>query len=751
MHPYRTSLPSPATPLSSSIISPHKQHPPYGFPPPSTIQSTHHINMNVNMNHNLNHGHPNINHNLHSSSSSSRRPSAASSSRANHHHHQHHEYIDSESDGDDDKVEKDKLEIRREKNRVKQRNLRLRRANHIADLEKNLATIRAEHASLQSSFNQLHQRENALQGWVHDLESALFRNGMAAEVETLRRIWADRDASKAPLQHPSEIPHPYNAPPEIHHQLPTPSGSSAVDPLSTLAKAAFAAPPGSNNGPEYSERRMSHQSINSDASKPTLPRPSSFSKPFENPYPTPEIGWGSQMHEWVQTPQQDYDKKRRRDSYIADYPPPPPPSSRPGLHPMSGRLSESNVHTLPPIQSYRQSSPASGRPLSAPYQYQGRQSAPISATPSVPGTGNISPRSIRISDLVSPRASQISHDEASLPALSVSGGWSRSGSRADLSVTGERSGSSEWNQTSPFEILQAERGGNLSNFQTYQPKIYPRSLNQGEPILPTKGSFTKDQNIIVPFNDWKEPFTPITWQGTPTIGWPNTQIDLATDPVSEEDGPLIDPTPHPSVYTARILLLSILPQPISLDYPPVLPELFKEQQQILLTALSNLLSPEINEKFRAAQLEGLSAEDAKLLLQYQSSIQSDLRLVLFPVAILRAAVIRHIKSDKEGRVEGERFNLNAFITSTLREARIFGNPLDPDAWEMPDQYWDKWERWFPLGREYCHSLSGWRTRDGHQGSGVIEMLLGLKGERRRRRQDWIGKPPGWSVAKLTTK
>nr|XP_019046783.1 hypothetical protein I302_03386 [Kwoniella bestiolae CBS 10118]OCF25713.1 hypothetical protein I302_03386 [Kwoniella bestiolae CBS 10118] len=698
------------------------------------------------------------------------RNASTSSNRSNTHHA---EYSESESEGEDDKVEKDKLEIRREKNRVKQRNLRLRRANHIAELERNLTNVRAEHSSLQNSFAHLQQRENNLQGWVHDLESTLFRNGLASEVETLRRIWADRDINKSsslpPPPHSATSQHgsiPHQHPPP----LPTPSGPLPADPLSTLARAASSVPPGSS----YSEGRLSYPPPSSAGeSRPTLPRPTSFSRPFENPYPTPELHWGSQMNEWVQAPPSasasDSDKKRKRDPYAADYPPPPPSSLRPGLHPMSGRLSESNIHTLPPIQSYRQTSPSSARPTSAPYQSE-RHSVPISASTSS-GTGNVSPRSIRISDLVSLKPS---HVDTTLPSLSTSltaseithpsmslteskrqlemltnreGGWSRRpSSKGDLSVTGEGSittSLSEWNETPPFEILQTQdRGGlpNDSRESSFQP-----SFNWGQPFQPTegKGDIAENQSILVPLCDWGETtVTPAEGQGTSTVGWSDSQVGLDQQEDGEAEGSLTDSIPHASVYTARILLLSILPQPILLNYTPVLPDLFKEQQQIVLTALSSLSPPEVAEEFRSRQLKGLSNEDAKLLLEYQSSSQADLRLVLFPIAILRAATIRVHK------VNPGTFNLPRFISSTLREARIFGNPLDPDAWEMPDSFWDQWGHWFPPGRAYCASLSAWRRRDGHTGSTVIEMILGLKGEKDKRRIDWVGKPPGWKMPKM---
>ncbi|WWC59801.1 uncharacterized protein I303_102363 [Kwoniella dejecticola CBS 10117] len=747
MHPYR-SYPSysqshsPVAPITSSLPSaraqapsPHKQHPPYGFPTPS-------VTMNVNMSHHLTPvGHNQApQHTHHHHGQSSRRASSSS----NRHHH--NDYSDSESDGEDGKVEKDKLEIRREKNRVKQRNLRLRRANHIADLEKNLANIRADHSALQHNVAHLQARENNLQGWVHDLESALFRNGLAGEVETLRRIWADRDTAIPQKQHQIR-PSSQHGFPNHAHPLPTPGGVP-VDPLSTLARAAASSIPTGPPSAGYSEGRMSFPP-SASGSRPTLPRPSSFSRPFENPYPTPELQWGAQMNEWVPGPA-DFDKKRKRESQ-SDYHP-----ARPGLHPMSGRLSESNVHTLPPIQSHQPGSPTSARPTSAPYQSR----TPVPHSASTPGTANVSPRSIRISDLVSPRPSHIDH---TLPSLSTSlsgselihpsmpesqrqlerlttreGGWTRS-SKGDLSPEREIPSLGGMN-------MHSKKLPPLKFFQPKEERAYPVSTPTSPRTLSPNGSLFKKEREDV------SPKTRISLSPTaldPQISM-NTQYGIsphtegsqwASEQMEMEMG-MTDPTPHPSVYTARILLRSVLPQPITLHDPPILPDLFKEQQQIILTALSNLYPPEVSDKFRFAQMKGLAPEDAKCLLEYQSSLSVDSRLVLFPIAILRAAVIRIIKSKKEG------FYLTAFNNSALKEARVFGNPLDPDAWEMPDTFWDQWGGWFPLGREYCASISAWRRRDGHVGSGVVEMILGLKGESVRRREDWVGKPPGWKMSDL---
>jgi hypothetical protein len=192
--------------------------------------------------------------------------------------------------------------------------------------------------------------------------------------------------------------------------------------------------------------------------------------------------------------------------------------------------------------------------------------------------------------------------------------------------------------------------------------------------------------------------------------------------------------PQPSVFTARSGLLHHYPSPVPFPLPR-LPDLAPQHRQILLVALTRLSPPGVAEQFRTRQLRGLPSSDAKAILEYQSS-SADPLLVLFPVAILRARVISHLKRRLPR-------NLTHFITQTLRMVRVFGDPLDPDAWEMPDEYWDVWSCWFPRGREYCCSLRSWRRRHGHRGSQIVEMLMGAEGEGARMKE--VGKPPGWSL------
>ncbi|GFZ44389.1 hypothetical protein JCM24511_02111 [Saitozyma sp. JCM 24511] len=99
---------------------------------------------------------------------------------------------------DEDKKEKSKLENRREKNRVKQRKLRMRRANHIVELETSITSLRSEHTSLQSALSVSQQREAHLESRIRDLGSALFSDGLSGEADGTRRAWSVVSSSSTP-------------------------------------------------------------------------------------------------------------------------------------------------------------------------------------------------------------------------------------------------------------------------------------------------------------------------------------------------------------------------------------------------------------------------------------------------------------------------------------------------------------------------------------------------------------------------
>lgn len=204
----------------------------------------------------------------------------------------------------------------------------------------------------------------------------------------------------------------------------------------------------------------------------------------------------------------------------------------------------------------------------------------------------------------------------------------------------------------------------------------------------------------------------------------------------------IGPKPiHPSVYTARILLRALLANQTNIPISHcVLPPLTPSQQMILLNAIYNLTTPALRDEINLVQARNLPNMLMKRILDYANLPDADLRVVLMPIAILRARVIGFLE-------EKLPFDITAFISHVLADGRIFGDTADPDAWEMSGLFWDVWGGWFKAGRAYCTSMSGWRRREGHTGANVIEILLGLEGSHSRM-EGMIGKPEGWQKVKV---
>ncbi|KAL1408820.1 hypothetical protein Q8F55_005634 [Vanrija albida] len=151
-----------------------------------------------------------------------------------------HDHLDHHGHGHDP-IARSALEIRREKNRIKQRNLRLRRANQMADLEQTVGSMRSTTLDLESQIQALEAREASLTAWVRDLEAALVAHGHREHVESLRRMWGSNLANAVPPSSAMDMhsAHHIAGPPSSSASRPNgSSSSSSVDPLSTLASAA---------------------------------------------------------------------------------------------------------------------------------------------------------------------------------------------------------------------------------------------------------------------------------------------------------------------------------------------------------------------------------------------------------------------------------------------------------------------------------------------------------------------------------
>lgn len=202
------------------------------------------------------------------------------------------------------------------------------------------------------------------------------------------------------------------------------------------------------------------------------------------------------------------------------------------------------------------------------------------------------------------------------------------------------------------------------------------------------------------------------------------------------------PPLHPSIYTARILLRILLADQVDVPISHcILPPLNPGQQNILLNAIYNLTIPTFRDQVNLAQSRNLPTAMIKAITDYPRRPEADLRIILLPIAILRARVVGFLE-------EGLPFDITAFISHVLADGRIFGDTADPDAWEMSETFWDVWGGWFKAGRGYCGSMKGQRRRYGHHGANIIEILLGLEGKHSRM-HELIGKPEGWKKVEVT--
>ena len=294
-----------------------------------------------------------------------------------------------ERDGTDD--EKQKLEWRRERNRVKQRNLRrefisshtslggfdpapgssayipVRRANHLSGLEQNIASLQEQHAALSAAVADFRHRERQLDAWIKDLENVLQRNNLASEVEALRRKW-------------------------LRSMNPSQRRDGDDDPLSTLAQAAASVPSNSRQG---------------DAGPSVLhPPPHQYGtgiRPLWNRGQASPFTWEPAANDSPFEYDVDPRKRKRGSEELA--PPPPRPLSGYRQDPLAPP--SVSVPWDPPI-----SRPSSSRPQTAPSApaFEAYSDAPSGATPS----GSItdpSPRAMRIESLLSPNPDGLHIDE----------------------------------------------------------------------------------------------------------------------------------------------------------------------------------------------------------------------------------------------------------------------------------------------------------------------------------------------------
>lgn len=543
-------------------------------------------------------------------------------------------------------------------------------------------------------------------GWIRDLEMVLLNRSLGREVERLRSTWGQQ----------------------------VDLGVKTHDPLATLATAAMASQP-----PQPHVRPPVRP-----------PSASSWEGNEAYPYPTPDLPQDQHM------PQAQYwqeDRKRKRhEGHFPVRPHGPPHHHQAEVLPpirMSQSLPPLHAQHIQPILAPRDST-ARPTPSTASHSHSIGSSQSLSQY----HYEGSSPKRLQISNLLSPAAPA----SPTMHSVDVISEGDRRWSSGDLSVidhslsypdlarrnSGEQGRHSVTSLTGwSFPPHTSLSSSSSSHYPPSIPPSIPSSVHYAPSYTPThpRHSISADQIVAPygtsPYSTLPETFTRGIHQGYPTFAHPpidDSHLLPAPSIPLDVNVPRIDL--HPAILACRSLLLSLLPTPLPFRLPP-LPPLEPAHQKLLLLALTALVPQADQSMFHQRQLKFIPAEDAKRLLQYQSEpTTADARLILFPIAIMRAKIVQALQTGREP-------DITRFINDTLCHARIFGATLDPDAWEMPTEYWDVWESWIPRGKAYCHSLSKWRRRDGHRGASVLEMILGMEKDHSRR-TDPVGKPPNWT-------
>jgi len=224
-------------------------------------------------------------------------------------------------------------------------------------------------------------------------------------------------------------------------------------------------------------------------------------------------------------------------------------------------------------------------------------------------------------------------------------------------------------------------------------------------------------------------------------------LTIPNDPLSQQT--------TSAISRAQSLLLSLYPNPLPIPLPPLTNQVLTSDQQIcLLLGLGGLSTPAMRASYRNEQIKHLPAPYRASLKAYELSPSADLRILLFPIAILRVACINLLKyhttsnlpltTIQQGNHQKKHLGLTRFVSDFLFRAKIYGDVEDDDSWDVDENFWDDWDDFFPRGRAYCKSIEGWRRRDGLKGSGIGEILLGLESGEKRRKGP-TGKPPGWKI------
>ncbi|KAL7423566.1 hypothetical protein Q5752_001146 [Cryptotrichosporon argae] len=654
----------------------------------------------------------------------------------------------------------DALETRRRKNREKQRNHRERRLNQLASLS-------IEVTDLKQRIEAAAEHATTLCRWIMQLETALRQHGGEAEIKTLRR-WSEegRAERRARRGANGEKDKTVDAHKDEADNLPWPEQW-----LPVVLKA------------EPMTNGLQIPMVADD---------------IASTIPTTHIAnaaWGE-----------------KQDKVWADWTPRAPPSAwsaapvaiiNAALGPTGQRDTSMSTANASSVATSATTSASSSQPVSATPSSHASASAPASETDWV--VSQRSPSRVSIEDLLSPLPPNAKVDMPVMPVPEPAAWWAsgaafippahkvppqalygpfvtplasaykhRSQGSLDLVDAFASSADAAAMLPSPMSvgaIAFGSPGRRISDLSDVDAQLasVPRSIGLPAPVYDIAAAADEHRFEL-------------TYEMLSQVMPPDLAVGVLRLSTRDKRGAY--------VHAARQVLWLRAQQTLSpaalaqwAETPNVLPLVRGPiEQHMLLLGLVNLISFETQDYWARVQVESLTPDLTSLLVRYQASSVADPRVSMLPIWILRAAVVKLLskRRDEALRARGTpsvlevaeaaiaaedagagansaasqvgdttAFEINDFFESTFSLARVFGAPVDPDAWELPTAYWDKWGACFPGGREYCHSIAAHRRRDGHAGSTVVEMLMGREAPGARR-EGPVGKPKGWKMSELKT-
>ncbi|KAJ9118157.1 hypothetical protein QFC22_004061 [Naganishia vaughanmartiniae] len=162
------------------------------------------------------------------------------------------------------------------------------------------------------------------------------------------------------------------------------------------------------------------------------------------------------------------------------------------------------------------------------------------------------------------------------------------------------------------------------------------------------------------------------------------------------------------------------------------------QLYILYRALMFACHPSgSKEFFDGKRLSELSAGQKAVYERWAAYEGRDKRLDMVPAMILRMRIILCDELQDRGD-----FDLTAYMCDTLHEAVSQFTGFMAIRGQCTAGNW--WTATFPAGRDFCSALRAWRRKDRHPGARPFEIIMGTEAPEVRRKGGLELPPVGWS-------